>query len=344
MRAFPHRPRRNLRRRHGEVARSSFQPHPQISSPHLQTLLPMLRPLPPLAMRRQRLELADGDFIDLGHCGEPPSVAPIAVLVHGLVGGFHSKYACAMAQRLVDEGWHAVLLQLRGAGDEPNRLPRCYHHGDTEDFHHVCALLHAAQPQAPLIAIGWSLGANIVLKALGESGERSLLSAAVAVSAPFDLWSCAEQLRVAARFYQAAMMYELKRNLRRKCASVTLPASASLERALAAEDFFAYGEACIAPLNGYRDVLDYCRRAACAPYLGAIARPTLILQALDDPILGPAAVPPAQRLSPQVRVELSAQGGHLGFMAGEAWGPPCFWLEQRIPQFLSGALAGGSMF
>lgn len=327
------------RRRHGRRLASHFKPHALLRDPHLQTLLPLLRPLPPLAVRHERLELDDGDFVDLGWAGEQHRGAPLAVLVHGVAGSLQSRYLRGMAQRLVSQGWRALLLQLRGAGIEPNRLPRCYHHGDTDDLRHVCALLRQREPQTPLVAIGWSLGAGIVLKALGEDGARSPLDAAAVVSAPFDLRRCAEHLRDSARLYQQMMMRELKALARRKHPLLPPGHAGCFERAQAATDFFGFGDAWTAPLNGFADALDYCEKASCRPWLGAIARPTLVLQSMDDPILGAAPLPPEEGLAPPVYLEVSQSGGHAGFIGAGRWGGPVSWLERRLSHFLCCAVA-----
>lgn len=108
----------------GTTTRSPIPPfvaHPLLANPHVQTLLPLFAPLPELAVRTERLELPDGDFIDVGWTGEGRG-RPTAVLVHGLAGSMRSRYVLRMAARLVEQGWCVGLFQLRGAGGEPNRL------------------------------------------------------------------------------------------------------------------------------------------------------------------------------------------------------------------------------
>src|SRR5690606_20585696 len=117
-------------------------------------------------LRIERMETPDGDFVDLGWAGAGDG--PIAVLVHGLGGGFDSKYLRGTAARLVAAGWRACLLLLRGAGAEPNRLPRAYHQGDTADLRLLWHRLREREPAALIASVGWSLGGNVTLKALGE--------------------------------------------------------------------------------------------------------------------------------------------------------------------------------
>lgn len=119
-------PARTLSRPHGQIVPSAFRPHPLLPGAHLQTLATLLRPVLTLPLRLERLNLADGDFIDLGWSGEHNAKGPLAVLVHGLTGGFTSKYLLGTACQLITRGWRTVILQLRGAGPEPNRLHRCY--------------------------------------------------------------------------------------------------------------------------------------------------------------------------------------------------------------------------
>ena len=331
------------KRRHGRILASSFLPHPLLRNPHLQTMLGELLRTPEVAIRHERLELPDGDFVDLGWSGTQDPGTPIAILVHGIAGSFRSHYVRGMARALVLRGWRTVILQLRGSGAEPNRLARAYHHGDTEDFTYLCRLLRAREPDTPLAAVGWSMGANIVLKALGEERHQSLLSAAAAVSAPFRLEACAQHLKSgAARIYQAMMLKHLKAILRAKhlLANVPLPPGVDLERVMRATDFMDLGDAYTAPMSGFRDAIDYCSNMECGRYLADVRRPALIVHALDDPFMVPSIIPQPTELSPQVRIELSSHGGHVGFIGAGEWGQPTYWLEQRIPDFLDRAAVG----
>lgn len=331
---------------HGRVVRGAFVPHPLLRNAHVQTLFTLLRPTPRLEVLVERRELPDGDFVDLGWCensrahgallqGRP---APLAVLLHGLTGGFESKYARGLARRLLARGWRVAILQFRGAGAEPNRLPRHYHQGDTADLREVLALLRATEPETPLLAVGWSLGGNVLLKYLGEEGARTPLSAAVAVCVPFDLHACAEQLRTGfSRLYQRRLLGQLQQMILRKHERTPLPVD--LDRILRAKDFFDFDDAATAVLNGFRDAADYYARSSSAQYLRGIAVPALEIHAADDPFMTPTVVPAEKLLPPNMTIELCTHGGHVGFVAAGPRFGTRWWLEERIPEFLAGHVA-----
>lgn len=326
-----------MARSHGRIIESTFRPHPLLRHAHLQTLVPaLLRPLPALAIRRERLELPDGDFVDLGWSGEHHEDGPLAILVHGLTGGFESKYIRGLASRLIVQGWRTVMLQLRGGGEEPNRVARSYHQGDTADLRHLWHLLRQREPHTRLAVVGWSLGGNIVLKALGEEAEAAPVDIAAAASVPFRLHECADRLRTGfSRVYQGKLLRELKAMVLRKHALTPLPASVNLQATLAAQDFYEFDNAFICPLNGFRDADDYYTRAACGSSLHAIRRPTLIVHALDDPFMDASIIPTASQMAPPVTLELTQQGGHVGFVAAGPAGQPHWWLERRLAEFLT---------
>ena len=327
-------------RLHGRVIPGAFRPHPLVRNPHLQTLLPTLRPMPKVALRIERRELPDGDFVDLGWCGDSAigsaaglNSAPLVVLLHGLTGGFESKYARGLARVLLAMGWRAVILKFRGAGPEPNRLARHYHHGDTEDLREVLALLRRREPDTPMFAVGWSLGANVLLKYLGEEGEGTPLTAAAAVCAPFQLQPCAEKLRTGfSRVYQRHLMGELQRMIKRKHEIVPLPID--WDKFRMAKDFFDFDNAATAVLHGFRDAYDYYERSSSGRYLRGITRPVLAIHAKDDPFMVPEIVPQASALPPNVTIELCEFGGHVGFCAAGPNHGVRWWLEERLPDFL----------
>lgn len=321
----------------GAITNSCFAPAWWLSSPHLQTLWqPLFRrgPRPPL--RRQRLELPDGDFLDLDWTG--PLQGPTVLALHGLEGSVRSPYIRGLLQVLAARGWRAVLMHFRGCSGEPNRAARWYHSGETTDLSTVVHWLRAHDPHTPLAVVGYSLGGNVLLKWLGEWGARAPISAAVAVSVPFVLSAAAERLEAGfSRVYQWWLLRQLRASTLRKFSA--RPAPIDLSGIDAWRTFREFDDRVTAPLHGFRDVEDYYRRSSSRSYLGRIRVPTLILHACDDPFIDQRAIPTTSELSATTTLEVSAHGGHVGFVAGRIPGQPTYWLERRIRCFLSQAVA-----
>ncbi len=313
---------------------SSFRPAWWLPGPHLQTLWPALvRRRPRLASRQQRLELPDGDFLDLARL---PGDGPRVLLLHGLEGSIASHYAGTLMARLAQQGMEPVLMHFRGCSGEPNRLPRGYHSGETGDLEWVIEALQRGDGKPVSAAVGFSLGGNVLLKWLGERSGDCPLHTAVAVSVPFRLADSARRMeRGLSRLYQAHLMQRMKAAYRQKFEHIPSPLEVDLE---ALRSFRQFDQAITAPLHGFRDADDYYVRASSRPWLRRIAVPTLVLHALDDPFMYPETVPGDDELSPAVTLELSRHGGHVGFVAGALPWRPRYWLEERIAAHLDRAL------
>ncbi len=312
-----------------------FKPAWWLPGGHVQTLWPALlrRAVSPVT-RRERVELPDGDFIDVDWTGES---GPIVIVLHGLGGSMDSHYARGILRAVATRGWRGALMHFRGCSGEPNRLLRGYHAGDIGDLDSFVALLREREPRAPLAAVGYSLGGNVLLKWLGERGGDSPLAAAVAVSVPFDLGAATARMQQGfSRIYDRRLLRCLQDALARKRAVMDLPWNAAAVAAIS--NLREFDERITAPLHGFRDADDYYARASCRPYLPRIATPTLIVHAVDDPFMPPSVVPLPHALSTTTRLELSPSGGHVGFVSGTPWAPH-YWLETRIPGYLATKLA-----
>ena len=322
----------------GRIIDSSFRAAWWLPGPHLQTIWPSLaRQRPRLQLTRRRIELADGDFIDLAlGAGGGPRV----LVIHGLEGDLQSHYAGSLLNALNRADYQPIFMHLRGCSGEPNRLARSYHSGASEDLHEV--LTHLAQdPEGvPLAAIGFSLGGNLLLKYLGERGGETgdnapLLSAGVAVSVPFVLRDAMLRLDLgASRFYRRYLVDKLKRAFRRKFAALPCPLDLDIDTI---HSFNQFDDQVTAPLCGFAGVFDYYTRASCRQFLPRITTPTLIIHAQDDPFMFPSTVPFAHELGPGVTLELTRHGGHVGFVAGNRPWRPVYWVEGRILEFLRDA-------
>ncbi len=317
------------------IVESRFPPLPWLKNRHLQTIAAAsFRPSPSLRYRVERLELPDGDFVDLAWTDhEREAGTPIVVILHGLTGSIESKYARGLMNAVHALGWRAVMMMFRGQSGELNRLPRGYHSGDTGDFDYLVRELKRREPHTLLAAVGYSLGGNVLLKWLGEQGANASLQTAVAVSVPFDLALCARAIRRGfSRAYQARLLRMMRRAVRVKFRWMTMPIPLPNLRKL--NDFTAFDDAITAPLHGFRNVQHYYDECSSKRYLKRIRIPTLIIHAEDDPFMTPAVVPKPNALSNKVTLELSAHGGHVGFIAARPSGRPYFWLEERIPAHL----------
>ena len=317
------------------VTPSPFQPAWWCRGPHLQTLWPnRLRRPPPLRLARERLELPDGDFLDIDWTADTGDESPIVLLLHGLQGSSRSRYARGLLHAITRRGWRGALMHFRGCSGEPNRLARSYHSGETGDLDYFVGILKARYPRAPLAAIGVSLGGNVLLKWLGEQGARARVTCAVAISVPFVLSEAANRLtRGFSRVYQWSLLRCLRRALDEKRRSVPLPlAVQDLSRL---RSFWEFDEHVTAPLHGFRGAHHYYETSSCRPYLARIRVPTLLLQAQDDPFLDPIAIPGPEHLADGVTLELYERGGHVGFVSGTWPWRARYWLEERVPAFLA---------
>ena len=314
------------------IVNSSFQPAWWLKNRHAQTLWPSLfRRRPDIPLKRERLELTDGDFLDLDWAEE--NNGPLVLILHGLEGNSHSHYARPLIQHLSTQGLHPVLMYFRGCSGEANRLPRAYHSGETGDLAQVMQHLMSRYPQKQIFAIGFSLGGNVLLKWLGETGRDNPLNAAAAVSVPFDLANAANKLNHGfARLYQHHLLNKLQESLRHKIALVDMPMD--VQGALQCKSIRSYDDLVTAPLHQFRDAEDYYRQSSSRYYLKTITKPTLIIHAEDDPFMTRMAIPKPSELSAAVTLELSRHGGHVGFIGGRQACKPVYWLEQRLADYL----------
>jgi predicted alpha/beta-fold hydrolase len=298
---------------------------------HLQTIYASLRPPPRVRLERERWETPDRDFIDADFAGDPAAARRLVVF-HGLEGSSDSHYARAIAAHFAAQGWRVAIVHFRGCSGEPNRTPRAYHSGDTEEVDWV--LRRLASPGG-LHAVGISLGGNALLKWLGERGEaaQGLVQRAAAVSAPIDLAAAGRTLDRGLNrlLYTRHFLSTLKpKSLAKLEVFPGLFDAATVRRA---RTFREFDHVVTAPLHGFRDVDHYWSAAASGPYLEHIRVPTLLLNARNDPFLPEhALLAAARKAAPCVLLEFPRTGGHAGFLAGPFPGRP--WLPQRLMEFL----------
>jgi predicted alpha/beta-fold hydrolase len=177
-----------------------FRPRPPWLGPDLQTVRNYLRrpvsDLSAFAAERLDFPMADGDRL-LGELNVPddPQTKPLIVLVHGLTGCATGTYMLVSARHLLGQGYPVLRLNLRGAGPTRALCRGQYHAGRTEDFRAVLAALPEALTARGIVAVGYSLGANMLLKYLGEQGAHGPVRAAAAISAPIDLAAASRCIR-----------------------------------------------------------------------------------------------------------------------------------------------------
>jgi predicted alpha/beta-fold hydrolase len=315
---------------HGRVLQSGFSPPWWLKNPHLQTFWPVLfRRQPPLPHRTERLELPDGDFVDL--CWTGPDQGPLVIVLHGLQGSIQSPYAVGILRTLAERGIRGVLMHFRGCSGQPNRLARGYHSGETEDLRFLISTLRQREPETPLAAVGYSLGGNVLLKYLGESGAETPLCVGAAVSVPMVLRTASDRLGSGlSRIYDRYLLRGLLAGAKNKAALLE-GAGLDVPAVLDCQSIREFDDRLTAPLHGFADAPDYYTQCSSRSFLDRIQRPTLILHAADDPFMRPDVVPDATELSESVTLELSEGGGHVGFVSGIGR----YWLEERIPAFIT---------
>jgi hypothetical protein len=333
----------------GESTESTVPEHPPFSpawwlpGPHLPTIFgKLVRKVPVAHDRIERWDTPDGDSVSVARVDPAAPAAPTLAILHGLEGTEGSKYARGLMHRARARGWGAAMLLFRTCDGRVPTAPRLYHSGETSDTEHFLRRLSAERPGVPLFAVGVSLGANVLLKWLGEQGDRvpAELRRTAAVSTPFDLAAGSKYLEEG---FSRLYVRHFVRSLRRKALAVLevhpqLPVDR--HRLLAARTFFEFDDAFTGPVHGFDGAADYYERSSSLQFLGRIRRPVLLLSAEDDPFLPASVLASVRELAPSnpmLRIEFSARGGHVGFVEGPPW-QPSYFMERRVTTWFSDAL------
>jgi len=320
---------------------AEFRPSFWLWNAHLQLAGgALLRSRRRIAYRREIAATPDGDEIVLDHAGPGGIGRPRLLLLHGLEGSSYSTYVQGLAALAAGREWNVTVLNFRSCARDPrrlgrrleNRTARLYHSGETGDLDFAVRRLAAADPGAPLVAAGASIGGNVLLKWLGEGRSEGRVRAAAAISTPYDLLACARHLeRGAGPVYTAVFL----RSLRPKALALRTrfsEAAARIDpaRVAAARTFLEFDDAATAPLHGFAGADDYYARSSSLGYLSRIAVPTLCVTARNDPFLPEAAVERARAAaSGAVDFRVTDSGSHLGFPQGPPWALRS-WAEEAI--------------
>jgi hypothetical protein len=325
-----------------------------LSNGHVETILAALirKPPPGVAYERSLLKMADGGTVALDALASPPPGcaplppdAPVLVVLPGLTGGSHDPYVQHLAAAAASAGMRAVVFNSRGTSDGPVTTPQFYSASFTGDLAAVVAHVAATHPDAPLVAAGYSLGANILVNYLGEAGAATPLAAAVSLCNPFDL-VLADKAFAAGfnRLYDANLARSLRTIFARhahlwedKAATGGKPFDPVA--GAAAPSIRAFDDAVTRVSFGFPTVDAYYAASGSAARIPGVRIPLLCLQAEDDPIAPSAGIPTAAiAANPHCLLATTQRGGHLGWCAGPAGaaGPP--WSDGPTIEFLYAAL------
>lgn len=315
---------------------SDYNPPLLFKSGHFSTIYAGLaRKVGGVVQNRERINLADGDFLDLDWSFAATPTQKVVILLHGLEGSAQRPYILGSARHLNNSGYDACAVNFRSCSGETNRLFRSYHSGATEDLESVVKHILETKTYSHIVIKGFSLGGNLTLKYLGEGRKiPKEIKGAVGVSVPCNLSdSLLQLLKPKNRPYAKRFRRHLIEKLIQKQAlfpdRIT---DDTIKRIKTLKDF---DDLYTSTAHGFRDALDYYTQSSCLQFLPAISQPVLILNAKNDSFLGTKCYPIQEAESNnKIYLEMPHFGGHVGF-----WGPQNLtYSEKRAIKFLEEVL------
>ncbi|MEO1011263.1 MAG: alpha/beta fold hydrolase [Bacteroidota bacterium] len=294
---------------------SNYKPPFPFRNGHFATIYSgLFRKVQGLIQERERLELPDGDFMDLdwSYAREPSH--KVVILLHGLEGHGQRPYITGSAKLFNANGIDACAVNFRGCSGETNRLFRSYHSGATEDLEAVVNHILTQTDYTQIVIKGFSLGGNMALKYAGERKRvPKEIKAVIGVSVPCDLHSSLRQLLHPKNFlYAQRFRKHLVAKLRLKLPlfpyRITTTDIANIKTLKDFDDIYT------SPAHGFADAVDYYEKCSCLQFLPNIKVPSLIINALNDSFFGPECYPYQEaKQNPILHLETPKYGGHVGY-------------------------------
>jgi len=316
------------------VITSTYRSPWLLHSGHVQTVLGVCKPAKPLEYRRVRIDTPDGDFLDIDQVVTPERCRRLAIISFGMEGDSQRRYVRTMGRALVNDGRDVWVWNYRGVSGEPNRKVHFYHGGLIDDLSTV--ILQARLDGYLYIdLVGFSLGGNLVLNYLGKMEHRvpGEVRRAVCFSVPCDVEDCARRLNEPQNgLYIRRFLKSFRERIRQKMK--IMPGHIDDVGFEEIKSLEAYDERYTVPHFGFESVPAFYRWVSSRYVLRGVQRPTLMVNALDDPFLGDACFPRAEAEDhPYLTLEISRHGGHLGFLGWRPKDPG--WMERRAMEYLN---------
>ncbi len=316
------------------IESNSYHPQFLFRVNHLSTILPnLLRRIKRPNYQRIRISTPDKDFLDLDYVKAGGEV--VAIICHGLEGSTDRDYVRSIVNEIGGNNWDALAINLRGCSGEVNAIYGSYHSGKTDDLDLVVSYAIEKMNYKKVILIGYSLGGNITLKYVGERGIgiNKYIKAAAAISVPVHLSDSADQLAKKSNLiYMKRFIRMLKPKLKEKI--LRFPQKElSLKELNSIRDFHGFDSVYTAPAHGFSSANDYWEKSSSLQFLKDIRIPTLLINAKDDPFLGPACFPFKEaEENDHFFFEAPEYGGHVGF-ASQLFEKGPYWNEKRMIEF-----------
>lgn len=312
---------------------STYNPKYFFRSKHFNTVYRTLFHNFTIDYKRKRIELQDGDFIDLDFSSVKSN--EIVIVLHGVEGSANSNYVKSVTHVLNKNNYDVVAVNFRGCSGEPNRLLSSYHSGKTDDIINVVQFLEENYNYKSYNLIGFSLGGNVTLKYLGEMGEliSSKIKSAATVSVPCDLKGSSESI---AKFWNVVYMQRFLISLKKKTHIKLKQFPESFldkEKIDKVKNFYDFDNMYTAPAHGFTSAFDYWEKSSSKKFIESIKVPTLLITADDDPFLSSSCIPVEEaNNNKNFLLEITKHGGHVGFNSNFSQSSG-LWLENRIVEF-----------
>ncbi|WP_420590373.1 YheT family hydrolase [Bacterioplanoides sp.] len=327
------------------IIQSRYRAPRGFANGYVQSIYPTLfRNLGMPDLEAERIELDDGDFLDLDWAKLSPSdtsMRPLVIASHGLEGHSRRPYILGTLRQANRHGYDALAWNFRNCSPEPNRLPRMYHSSATEDLHRV--VQHAiGKGYQQIFLVGYSMGGNLSLIYAGrEQPLAQQVKGVCAFSVPCDLRGSADQLaKPANRIFMWRFLCDLRVKMEQKAEQ--FPELVSVENYRAIRTFRQFDDRYTAPLHGFDDALDYWSKSSCLGYLQDINVPALLVNARNDPFLSASCYPnDIARDHPHLYLEIPESGGHVGFIQKNR--DQTYWMEERAMQFIDSLVGSGAV-
>ena len=315
-----------------------FEPLPWCDGKHRQTIVANLVGFE-MAPRSSRLivELPDTDKITL-EITTPPGwqkTDPTVLLLHGLCGSHKSSNVIRVAKRLFKQGIRSVRMNMRGCGSGKGLAKQFYHSGSSPDVLAAIQALKNMTPNSPITLVGYSLGANIVLKLAGELAEQGgdYLEQVIAISPPANLKSSIQMLQMGGnQIYERYFVRQLLSDIKYRYKKFPDLPRLNFHHNIT---LFEFDEYYIAPMLGYSSAYEYYDKCSAKRFVPHINIPCKILFAKDDPIIDADCLDTIH-VPENVEIFKTPTGGHLGFLAHPKEG--FRWMDKIILGWITSTL------